>query len=49
MKKAIPVILAVVLIFVIIAITFGMKVVDRFSYSEERMDLKRIFQPGGGR
>ena len=43
MKKAIPVIIAVVLIFVIIAITFGMKVVDRFSYSEERMDLNEYF------
>ena len=43
MKKAIPVIIAVVLIFVIIAITFGMKVVDRFSYSEERMELNEYF------
>ena len=43
MKKAIPVIIAVVLIFAIIAITFGMKVVDRFSYSEEQMDLNGYF------
>ena len=43
MKKAIPVIIAVVLIFVIVAITFGMKVVERFSYSEERMDLNEYF------
>ncbi|HJC22908.1 MAG TPA: SH3 domain-containing protein [Candidatus Eisenbergiella merdavium] len=43
MKKAIPVIIAVVLIFAIIAITFGMKVVERFSYSEEQMDLNGYF------
>ena len=43
MKKAIPVIIAVVLIFAIVAITFGMKVVERFSYSEERMDLNAYF------
>ena len=43
MKKAIPVIIAVVLIFVIVAITFGMKIVDRYSYSKERMDLNGYF------
>lgn len=39
MKKKLPVIIAVVLIIVIIAITMGVKVLERFSYSKERMDL----------
>ncbi|HJA92526.1 MAG TPA: SH3 domain-containing protein [Candidatus Eisenbergiella merdipullorum] len=43
MKKAVPVIIAVALIFVIVAITFGMKLIERFSYSDERMDLDSYF------
>ena len=43
MKKAIPVIIAVALIFVIVAITFGRKAVEHFSYSKERMDLNGYF------
>ena len=40
MKKKLPVIIAVVLILVIIAITMGVKVLERFSYSKERIDRK---------
>ena len=39
MKKKLPVVIAVVLIIVIIAFTMGVKVLERFSYSKERMDL----------
>ncbi len=35
MKKKLPVIIAVVLIIVIIAITAGTKILERFSYSKE--------------
>ena len=43
MKKAVPVIIAIALIFLIGAITFGMKVLEHFSYSKERMDLNGYF------
>ena len=43
MKKAVPVIIAVALIFVIVAITLGVKVAEHYSYSEERMDLNGYF------
>ena len=43
MKKAVPVIIAVALIFVIVAIKLGAKVAEHYSYSEERMDLNGYF------
>ena len=43
MKKKLPVIIAVVLIIVIIAITAGTKILERFSYSKERMDLNAYY------
>lgn len=43
MKKIMPAIIAIVLIFAVIAITFGMKLIDRFSYSDERADLSSYY------
>ena len=42
-KKIIPVIVAIVLILVVVAATFGMKVIERFTYSKERADLSEYF------
>lgn len=42
-KKFIPVLLAIVLIIFIVAIAFGGKIFERFSYSKERADLKSYF------
>ncbi len=43
MKKIIPVIAAIVLIIVVVAISIAIKVVDKYSYSKERKDLKEYF------
>lgn len=43
MKKVIPVFLALVLIAVIAWFTFGQKVVEKYSYSDERADLYEYF------
>lgn len=43
MKKIIPVLVAIVLIFVIGAVAFGGKIVERYSYSKERADLNTYF------
>lgn len=43
-KKIIPVLLAIVLIFLIISIAFGAKIMNRFTYSKERADLISYFQ-----
>lgn len=43
MKKAVTVVLAVVLIAVIAWFTFGKQVVDKYSYSDERADLYEYF------
>lgn len=43
MKKVIPVLIAVVLIIVIGASAFGMKLLDKYSYSKERADLTEYF------
>lgn len=42
-KKIIPVLLAIVLIFMILAIAFGGKILNRFTYSKERADLASYF------
>lgn len=42
-KKLIPVITAIVLIVVVIAVTVGVKIMDRYSYSKERADLNEYF------
>lgn len=43
MKKMIPVIAAIVLIIAIAAISLGIKIIDRYSYSKERADLADYF------
>lgn len=43
-KKVIPVLLAIVLIFIIAAVAFGGKIIDKYSYSKERADLTAYFQ-----
>ena len=42
-KKMIPVLLAIVLIFLVIAIAFGGKILEKYSYSKERADLNSYF------
>ncbi len=42
-KKIIPVIIAVVLIFFTVAVSIGIKLVDKYSYSKERVDLEEYF------
>lgn len=42
-KKIIPVLLAIVLIFLVIAVAFGGKILEKYSYSKERADLKSYF------
>lgn len=42
-KKIIPVLLAIVLIFLIVAIAFGGKILEKYSYSKERADLNSYF------
>ncbi len=48
MKKLIPVFIAIVLIFVIVGISFGSKIKEKYSYSEERADLQEYFGLSGG-
>lgn len=43
MKKAIPVIIAIVLIIVVAAAGFGAKLLEKYSYSKERADLTEYF------
>lgn len=43
MKKLIPVLIAIVLIIVVAAAGFGAKLVEKYSYSKERADLKEYF------
>lgn len=43
MKRLIPAITAIVLIIVVIAISVGAKLVDKYSYSKERADLEEYF------
>lgn len=42
-KKIIPVLLAIVLIFLIVGIAFGSKILEKYSYSKERADLNSYF------
>ncbi|MBD5552261.1 MAG: SH3 domain-containing protein [Lachnospiraceae bacterium] len=43
MKKIIPVLIAIVLIFLIVGISFGSKIMERYSYSKEEADLNEYF------
>ena len=42
-KKIIPVIAAFVLIIITIVATYGMKIIEKYSYSKERADLFEYF------
>ena len=44
MKKMIPALVAIVLIFIIIAASLGMKLIEKYSYSKERADLEEYFE-----
>lgn len=44
MKKAIPVIVAIVLIIIIAIVSFGKPVYEKYSYGQERADLNEYFQ-----
>ena len=43
MKKIIPVLIAIVLIIVVAAVGFGSKLMEKYSYSNERADLTEYF------
>lgn len=43
MKKMIPVLIAIVLILVIAGVGFGAKLIEKYSYSDERADLQEYF------
>lgn len=43
MKKIIPALTAIVLIILIAAIAFGSRILDKYSYSDERADLNEYF------
>ena len=47
MKKLIPVITAIVLIVVVVAISVGGKILDKYSYSKERADLQEYYSLNG--
>lgn len=43
MKKAIPVLIAIVLIFIIVGVSFGTQIYEKYSYSQEKADLNEYF------
>ena len=43
MKKAIPVIIAIVLICVVLGVSFGKTILERYSYGHEKADLNAYF------
>ncbi|MDR2044666.1 MAG: chitinase [Clostridium sp.] len=47
MKKIIPVLIALLLIFLIGGVTFGRILIEKYSYSKERVDLGEYFQVTG--
>lgn len=46
-KRLIPIIVAIVLIIITIGATFGVKIIERFTYSKERADLFEYFKVTG--
>ena len=42
MKKIIPAIVAIALILVVLGVSFGLKVVERFSYSKEEQNCRHV-------
>ena len=43
MKKIIPVIVAIVLIIIVVIAGFGAKLLEKYSYSDERANLEEYF------
>lgn len=43
MKKIIPALIAIALILLVVAGSFGIKLLDRFTYSDERQDLEEYY------
>ncbi len=43
MKKFIPAVVAIALIFIVVGVSFGVKVVERFSYSKEEQNLEEYY------
>ena len=43
MKKMLPAMIAIVLIVVIVGISAGIKLINKYSYSKERADLDEYF------
>ena len=43
MKKIIPAIVAIALILVVLGVSFGVKVIERFSYSKEEQDMVEYY------
>ena len=48
MKKFIPAIVAIALIILVLAGSFGMKLLKRYSYSDEKQDLKEYYNLSAG-
>lgn len=48
MKKIIPALIAIALILLVVAGSFGMKLLDRFSYSDEKQNLEEYYGLSGG-
>lgn len=47
MKKIIPALIAIVLIFIVVAVAFGANIMEKYSYSDERADLEEYFEITG--
>ncbi|MCM1262295.1 MAG: glycosyl hydrolase family 18 protein [Butyrivibrio sp.] len=47
MKKIIPALVAIVLIFIVVAVAFGANIMEKYSYSDERADLEEYFEITG--
>ena len=43
MKKLIPAFVAIVLILLVLTVSPGMKLIDKYSYSKEKADLEEYF------
>ena len=43
MKKLIPAFVAIVLILLVLTVSLGMKLIDKYSYSKEKADLEEYF------
>lgn len=43
MKKFIPAVIAIALILIVLGVSFGMKAVERFSYSKEKQDMNEYY------